>query len=223
MSDALVGRVLDGRYRVEARIARGGMATVYRALDTRLDRVVALKVMHQLFAENDQFVARFNREAKSAARLSHPNVVAVYDQGEDDGYVFLAMEYVQGRTLRDLLRERTRLTPAEALSVLEPVLAALSAAHAAGLVHRDVKPENVLLADDGRVKVADFGLARAAANLEATSATSLIGTVAYLSPEQVDSRHRRRTKRRLLGRRHVVRNAHWPRRPMTARPQCRSH
>ena len=185
MSDALVGRVLDGRYRVEARIARGGMATVYRALDTRLDRVVALKVMHQLFAENDQFVARFIREAKSAARLSHPNVVAVYDQGEDGGYVFLAMEYVHGRTLRDLLRERTRLTPQEALSVLEPVLAALSAAHAAGLVHRDVKPENVLLADDGRVKVADFGLARAAANLEATSATSLIGTVAYLSPEQV--------------------------------------
>jgi serine/threonine protein kinase/beta-lactam-binding protein with PASTA domain len=185
MSDALVGRVLDGRYRVEARIARGGMATVYRALDLRLDRVVALKVMHQLFAENDQFVSRFNREAKSAARLSHPNVVAVYDQGEDDGYVFLVMEYVQGRTLRDLLRERTRLTPGEALSVLEPVLAALSAAHAAGLVHRDVKPENVLLADDGRVKVADFGLARAAANLEATSATSLIGTVAYLSPEQV--------------------------------------
>ena len=185
MSDALVGRVLDGRYRVEARIARGGMATVYRALDTRLDRVVALKVMHQLFAENDQFVARFNREAKSAARLSHPNVVAVYDQGEDDGYVFLAMEYVQGRTLRDLLRERTRLSATEALSVLEPVLAALSAAHAAGLVHRDVKPENVLLADDGRVRVADFGLARAAANLEATSATSLIGTVAYLSPEQV--------------------------------------
>jgi serine/threonine protein kinase/beta-lactam-binding protein with PASTA domain len=185
MSDALVGRILDGRYRVEARIARGGMATVYRALDTRLDRVVALKVMHQLFAENDQFVARFIREAKSAARLSHPNVVAVYDQGEDGGYVFLAMEYVHGRTLRDLLRERTRLTPAEALSVLEPVLAALSAAHAAGLVHRDVKPENVLLADDGRVKVADFGLARAAANLEATSATSLIGTVAYLSPEQV--------------------------------------
>jgi eukaryotic-like serine/threonine-protein kinase len=185
MSDALVGRVLDGRYHVEARVARGGMATVYRALDTRLDRVVALKVMHQLFAENDQFVSRFIREAKSAARLSHPNVVAVYDQGEDAGYVFLVMEYVPGRTLRDLLRERTRLAPADALSILEPVLAALSAAHAAGLVHRDVKPENVLLADDGRVKVADFGLARAAANLEATSQTSLIGTVAYLAPEQV--------------------------------------
>jgi eukaryotic-like serine/threonine-protein kinase len=181
MSDAL----LDGRYRVEARIARGGMGTVYRALDTRLDRVVALKVMHQLFAENDQFVARFIREAKSAARLSHPNVVAVYDQGEDAGYVFLAMEYVPGRTLRDLMRERIRLTPTDALSILEPVLAALSAAHAAGLVHRDVKPENVLIADNGQVKVADFGLARAAANLEPTSATSLIGTVAYLAPEQV--------------------------------------
>jgi eukaryotic-like serine/threonine-protein kinase len=185
VSDSLIGRVLDGRYRVEARIARGGMATVYRALDTRLDRVVALKVMHQVFAEDDEFVARFIREAKSAARLSHPNVVAVFDQGDDAGQVFLAMEYVHGRTLRDLIRERRRLMPQEALSVLQPVLAALSAAHAAGLVHRDVKPENVLLADDGRVKVADFGLARAAANRAATSATTLIGTVAYLAPEQV--------------------------------------
>ncbi len=161
------------------------MATVYRALDTRLDRVVALKVMHQVFAEDDEFVARFIREAKSAARLSHPNVVAVFDQGDDAGQVFLAMEYVHGRTLRDLIRERRRLVPQEALSILQPVLAALSAAHAAGLVHRDVKPENVLLADDGRVKVADFGLARAAANRAATSATTLIGTVAYLAPEQV--------------------------------------
>jgi beta-lactam-binding protein with PASTA domain len=123
--------------------------------------------------------------ATSAARLSHPNVVAVFDQGDDAGHVFLAMEYVPGRTLRDLLRERTRLSPNEALSILQPVLAALSAAHTAGLVHRDVKPENVLLADDGRVKVADFGLAKAAANLAATSATTLIGTVAYLAPEQV--------------------------------------
>jgi eukaryotic-like serine/threonine-protein kinase len=185
VSDSLIGRVLDGRYRVESRIARGGMATVYRALDLRLDRVVALKVMHQMFADDDEFVARFIREAKSAARLSHPNVVAVFDQGDDGGHVFLAMEYVPGRTLRDLLRERTRLSANEALSILQPVLAALSAAHTAGLVHRDVKPENVLLADDGRVKVADFGLARAAANLEATSATTLIGTVAYLAPEQV--------------------------------------
>jgi serine/threonine-protein kinase len=185
VSDSLVGRVLDGRYRVESRIARGGMATVYRALDVRLDRLVALKVMHQLYAEDDEFVARFIREAKSAARLSHPNVVAVFDQGDDDGHVFLAMEYVQGRTLRDLLRERNHLQPQEALAILQPVLAALSAAHAAGLIHRDIKPENVLLADDGRIKVADFGLARAAASHTVTSTTTLIGTVAYLPPEQV--------------------------------------
>ena len=185
VSDSLVGRVLDDRYRVESRIARGGMATVYRALDVRLDRLVALKVMHQMYAEDDEFVARFIREAKSAARLSHPNVVAVFDQGDDDGHVFLAMEYVQGRTLRDLLRERGHLQPQEALSILQPVLAALSAAHTAGLIHRDVKPENVLLADDGRVKVADFGLARAAASHTVTSTTTLIGTVAYLAPEQV--------------------------------------
>ncbi|HEX7107488.1 MAG TPA: Stk1 family PASTA domain-containing Ser/Thr kinase [Acidothermaceae bacterium] len=185
VSDSLVGQVLDGRYKVESRIAKGGMATVYRALDVRLDRLVAIKVMHQIFADDDEFVARFIREAKSAARLSHPNVVAVFDQGDDNGHVFLAMEYVPGRTLRDLLRERRRLAPQEALSILAPVLSALSAAHAAGLVHRDVKPENVLLADDGRVKVADFGLARAVAGRTATSATTLIGTVAYLAPEQV--------------------------------------
>jgi eukaryotic-like serine/threonine-protein kinase len=185
VSDSLVGRVLDGRYRVESRIARGGMATVYRALDVRLDRLVALKVMHQLYSEDDEFVARFIREAKSAARLSHPNVVAVFDQGDDAGHVFLAMEYVPGRTLRDLLLERGRLAPQEALAILAPVLAALSAAHSAGLIHRDVKPENVLLSDDGRVKVADFGLARAAASHTVTSATTLIGTVAYLAPEQV--------------------------------------
>jgi eukaryotic-like serine/threonine-protein kinase len=119
VSDSLIGRVLDGRYRVESRIARGGMATVYRALDLRLDRVVALKVMHQMFADDDEFVARFIREAKSAARLSHPNVVAVFDQGDDGGHVFLAMEYVPGRTLRDLLRERTRLSANEALSILQ--------------------------------------------------------------------------------------------------------
>jgi serine/threonine-protein kinase len=187
LSDALVGQLLDGRYRVEARIARGGMATVYTALDTRLDRIVAVKVMHPQFAHDDGFVARFNREAKAAARLSHPNVVSVYDQGEDGGNIFLAMEYVEGRTLRDLLRERGRLTPAQALSIAEPVVSALRAAHGAGLVHRDIKPENVLLADDGRIKVADFGLARAVAVADATATTGLlIGTVAYLAPEQVE-------------------------------------
>ncbi len=188
VTDPVVGRLLDGRYRVGERIARGGMATVYAGLDTRLDRPVAVKVMHPGYAEDQDFVARFTREARSAARLSHPNVVAVFDQGEDQGTVFLVMEYVAGRTLRDLLHERGRLTPTEAFDVLEPVLAALSAAHQAGIVHRDVKPENVLLADDGRVKVADFGLARAASAASSSQATQgvLIGTVAYLSPEQVE-------------------------------------
>jgi eukaryotic-like serine/threonine-protein kinase len=187
VKDPLVGRVLDGRYHVKSRMARGGMATVYEAVDSRLDRTVALKVMHPGLAEDEEFVSRFIREAKSAARLSHPNVVAVYDQGADGGHVFLAMEHVQGRTLRDLLREAGRLNPRQALDVLEPMLAALGAAHQAGIVHRDVKPENVLLSDDGRVKVADFGLARAVAN--ATSHTTsgiLMGTVGYLSPEQVE-------------------------------------
>jgi beta-lactam-binding protein with PASTA domain len=187
VKDPLVGRVLDGRYHVVSKLARGGMATVYEAVDSRLDRTVALKVMHPGLAEDDEFVSRFIREAKSAARLSHPNVVAVFDQGADDGHVFLAMEYVPGRTLRDLLNEVGKLNPRQALEVFEPLLAALGAAHHAGIVHRDVKPENVLLSDDGRVKVADFGLARAVAN--ATSHTTsgiLMGTVGYLSPEQVE-------------------------------------
>jgi serine/threonine-protein kinase len=188
VSDSVVGRLLDDRYRVGDRIARGGMATVYAGMDTRLDRPVAIKIMHPGYAEDAAFVARFTREARSAARLSHPNVVSVFDQGEDGGTVFLVMEYVAGRTLRDLLQERGRLSPAETIEVMEPVLGALAAAHQAGIVHRDVKPENVLLADDGRVKVADFGLARAASAAGSSQATQgvLIGTVAYLSPEQVE-------------------------------------
>ncbi|MFC5998385.1 Stk1 family PASTA domain-containing Ser/Thr kinase [Quadrisphaera sp. GCM10027208] len=186
VSDPLVGRSVDGRYVVRSRVARGGMATVYLATDTRLERDVALKVMHPHLADDEQFVARFHREARSAARLSHPNVVAVYDQGADGDCVYLAMEYVPGQTLRDLLATSAPLTPREALGVLEPVLDALGAAHRAGIVHRDVKPENVLLADDGRVKVADFGLARAASSAASgTTQGMLIGTVAYLSPELV--------------------------------------
>jgi eukaryotic-like serine/threonine-protein kinase len=192
VSDPLVGRLLDGRYRVDERVARGGMAMVYAGLDTRLDRPVAIKVMHLQYAEDADFVARFGREARAAARLNHPCVVSVHDQGEDAGCVFLIMEYVPGRTLRDLLHERGRLAPAEALDLLEPVLAALAAAHAAGIVHRDVKPENVLLADDGRVKVADFGLARAFSVGPGTTTRTqgvLLGTMAYLSPEQVRQDH----------------------------------
>jgi beta-lactam-binding protein with PASTA domain/predicted Ser/Thr protein kinase len=185
--DALLGRTLDGRYRVLRRLADGGMATVYLAVDERLDREVALKVMLPHLAHDESFVTRFRHEARSAASLSHPNVVAVFDQGEDGGYVFLAMEYVPGQTLREVLRSGEPLSPRAALDVLESMLEALAQAHATGLIHRDVKPENVILNDNGTVKVADFGLARAVADKTATSTSGvLLGTVAYLSPEQVE-------------------------------------
>jgi serine/threonine-protein kinase len=185
LKDPLVGHVLDGRYRVDARIAVGGMATVYRAVDTRLDRVLALKVMHPALAADASFVERFIREAKSVAHLAHPNVVGVFDQGAEGSYVYLAMEYVAGCTLRDVLRERGALQPRAALDILEPVLAALGAAHRAGFVHRDMKPENVLIGDDGRVKVADFGLVRAVGSVTNTTG-SVLGTVSYLAPEQIE-------------------------------------
>jgi eukaryotic-like serine/threonine-protein kinase len=188
VSDPLFGQLLDGRYLVGARIARGGMATVYEATDLRLDRLVALKVMQQSLADDEMFSQRFVREARAAARLTHPNVVAVYDQGEDAGVLFLAMEYVPGRhTLRDVIRDDGPLPPTRALSLLEEVLKAIAAAHEAGLVHRDIKPENVLLTPRGQVKVADFGLARAISSATAATATGgiLMGTVSYLPPELV--------------------------------------
>ena len=185
LADPLAGRLLDGRYAVTARIAHGGMATVYRAMDTRLDREVALKVMHAELARDDDFVRRFIGEAKSVARLSHQNVVAVFDQGADGPFLYLAMEYVPGRTLKELLRDNGRLPPATALGIMTGVLDGLAAAHASGIVHRDIKPENVLLTADGRVKVADFGLARAHAAAGHTRTGLLIGTVAYVPPEQV--------------------------------------
>ncbi len=189
-TDPLVGRSLEGRYRILERIARGGMSTVYAAVDERLDRLVAVKVMSSALSADPAFSDRFAREARAAARLTHLNAVSVYDQGHEVGpdghHVFLVMELVEGRTLRDLIRERGRLTPAEAVSVMEPVLSALSAAHRAGLVHRDVKPENILLSDDGVVKVADFGLARAVETDAASTRTGLMmGTVAYCAPEQI--------------------------------------
>ncbi|KOV93708.1 serine/threonine protein kinase [Streptomyces sp. NRRL B-3648] len=161
------------------------MATVYRALDTRLDRVLALKVMHPALAVDGTFVERFIREAKSVARLDHPNVVQVFDQGTDGSYVYLAMEYIAGCTLRDVLRERGAVQPRAALDILEPVLAALGAAHRAGFVHRDMKPENVLIGDDGRVKVADFGLVRSVDTVTSTTG-AVLGTVSYLAPEQIE-------------------------------------
>ena len=183
------GRLLDGRYRIGPRIARGGMAGVYEAHDVRLDRTVAVKIMHPGLGDGDSndFAERFVREARAAARLSHPNVVAVYDQGDDDGTVFLVMELIAGHTLRDTVTKESPMAPSRALALLEPVVSALASAHRSGLIHRDVKPENVLIADDGRVKVADFGLAKAISAETQHTATQgvLIGTVSYLAPELV--------------------------------------
>jgi eukaryotic-like serine/threonine-protein kinase len=186
-SDPMIGRLLDGRYRVEARVARGGMATVYTATDTRLDRSVAVKVMHAGLGSDDEFAARFVREARSAARLNHASVVAVFDQGDDDGIVYLVMEYVQGQTLRALLNEEAPLPPQRAVAMLEQILVAVTAAHDAGLIHRDLKPENVLISTEGVVKVADFGLARAVSATTAATATGgvIVGTVSYMAPELV--------------------------------------
>lgn len=193
--DHQTGRLLDNRYRIGSRIARGGMASVYEAVDTRLDRTVAVKIMHPGLGDatshdDDSFARRFVREARSAARLSHSNVVAVYDQGRDetgDGTIYLVMEYVPGHTLRDTITKEAPMSPERALSIIDPVLSALAAAHRAGLIHRDVKPENVLIADDGRIKVADFGLAKAVSAETQHTATNgvLIGTVSYLAPELV--------------------------------------
>lgn len=193
----LVGTLLEGRYRVDKLLARGGMSSVYRGLDTRLDRQVAIKIMDPRFADDRSFVERFEREARSAARLHHPHVVAVHDQGfdtgvgEESGRAFLVMELVDGGTLRELLTQRGQLDIPLALSIAEPVLSALGAAHSAGLVHRDVKPENVLIGRGGTalsggvVKVGDFGLVRAVANAGTTSSSVILGTVGYVSPEQV--------------------------------------
>src|SRR5690625_4866509 len=159
------------------------MARVYRAVDERLEREVALKVMHSHLADNDVFRSRFQREARSAARLSHPAVVAVFDQGVDGDAVYLAMELIEGKTVREFLNAERVLTVDEAVTIIEPVLDALGAAHRAGIIHRDVKPENVLMGEDGTVKVADFGLARAVTDATATSTNTVMGTVAYLSPE----------------------------------------
>ena len=184
---APIGQLLDGRYLVESQIARGGMATVYLARDVRLERTVALKIAHPELARDREFVARFIGEARAVARLSSPNVVGVFDQGSTGDLHYIAMEYVPGPTLRELLNTRGRLSPRESLDIIERVLAGLAAAHDAGIIHRDVKPENVLLGNGTSVKVADFGLARAASGVRYTRTGLLIGTAAYLAPEQVAS------------------------------------
>jgi serine/threonine protein kinase, bacterial len=183
--DPLDNTLLDGRYLVQSKIASGGTSTVYRGVDVRLDRPVALKVMDSRYAGDSQFLHRFQLEARTVARLKNPGLVAVYDQGMDARHPFLVMELIEGGTLRELLAERGPMPPHAVAAVLRPMLGGLAAAHRAGLVHRDVKPENVLISDDGEVKIADFGLVRAVAAAGITSTSVILGTAAYLSPEQV--------------------------------------
>lgn len=189
MSD-LVGEIIDGRYQLTRIIDSGGMATIYAAIDLRLDRQVAVKIMHPHLAQDELYVERFIREAKAAAALAHPNIVSIQDQGWNQGgipAVFIVMELVEGATLRDYLNERGSLPLVELLSIIKPVLSALAAAHRLGIVHRDVKPENVLISKDGRVKIADFGLARGSIIGQTMTAESsvVLGSVSYLAPEQV--------------------------------------
>jgi len=173
-----------GRYRLERQLGHGGMATVHLGRDSELDRLVAVKVLAESLAGDEAFRRRFLREARLAARLSHPNVVGVYDAGEDAGGPFIVMEYVEGRTLAELLGERGRLPADEAVALGLQACHGLEHAHQAGLVHRDVKPQNLLLRSDGTLKIADFGIARAAETTALTQIGTILGTAAYLSPEQ---------------------------------------
>lgn len=189
MSD-LSGELIDNRYELIRIIANGGMGTIYEGLDTRLDRKVAVKIMHPHLAQDEDFIARFIREAKAAAALSHPNIVNVMDQGWNQSgipAVFLVMELVEGQTLRELLSRKGNFTVSETINYLAPVVSALAAAHNLGIVHRDIKPENILISDDGRIKIADFGLARGTGlgQTMTAEASVILGSVSYLSPEQV--------------------------------------
>ena len=182
-TDPLIGLLVDERYRVTRRLARGGMATVYVAQDERLDRPVALKVMHPHLADSAAFVERFRREARSAARIVHPGVVSVFDQGVVTGQGFLVMELIDGTNLRQLLRAQGAFTIPQALRYTTDTLEALRAAHRVGVIHRDIKPENILVPSDGPAKVTDFGLARAASEVSMSSTGNMLGTVAYIAPE----------------------------------------
>ena len=189
MSD-LTGELIDNRYLLKRVVAAGGMATIYYALDLRLDRPVAVKIMHPHLANDEDFVGRFIREAKAVAALAHPNIVAIQDQGWNESgvpAVFIVMEYIEGFTLRDVISEQGALGVNESLRYFAPVLSAMSAAHKSGILHRDIKPENILISKDGRVKIADFGLAKGAqlGSTLTVESSVILGSVSYLSPEQV--------------------------------------
>jgi len=183
-TDSLLGTVYDGRYKILKRCGQGGMANVYLAEDETLGREVAIKVLHERFATDDSFKERFHREASAAARLNHPNIVQVYDRGQTGNTYYIVMEYVDGLTLKDLVKTRGPLTEAEVLNYTRQALHALRFAHRNGVVHRDIKPHNLMVDADGRVRIADFGIARAGADEGLTEAGSIVGTAQYLSPEQ---------------------------------------
>jgi eukaryotic-like serine/threonine-protein kinase len=185
VTEAPTQTLVDGRYRVQDRIGSGGMGDVYRAEDTHLKRDVALKVLHRRFARDEQFVERFRREASSAASLQHPNVVSVYDRGEHDGTYYIAMEHLDGRTLKELVAEDSPLPQERAIDIGIQILQAAGFAHKRGVVHRDFKPQNVIVDGRDEVKVTDFGIARAGAS-DITETGSILGTAQYLSPEQAE-------------------------------------
>jgi serine/threonine-protein kinase len=183
-ASVMIGELFDGRYRLERRIGSGGMADVYLATDQSLGRPVAIKVLSDRYAQDDGFVERFRREASSAAGLSHPNIVAVYDRGEAEGTYYIAMEFLDGPTLKEEIVRRAPLPEAEAINWASQALDALDYAHRNGVIHRDVKPHNMVLTEDGRLKVTDFGIARAQNTQQMTEVGSIVGTAQYLSPEQ---------------------------------------
>jgi serine/threonine-protein kinase len=183
MSDTLIDTIFDGRYRILRKLGAGGMAAVYLAEDDELGRRVAIKILNDRYANDELFVERFRREAKSAAGLSHPNIVSVYDRGEAEGTYYIAMEVIEGRSLKESIRTQGRLRPAQAIAYTRQILAALRFAHRNGIIHRDIKPHNILVGAEERLKVTDFGIARAGAS-QMTEAGSIMGTAQYLSPEQ---------------------------------------
>ena len=214
---------LGGRYRIERELGRGGMAKVFLGTDTVLGRTVAVKILAPQYADDDSFVQRFRREAQAAASITHPNIVSVFDTGSDDGVHFIVMEYVEGRTLAEILAGGGRILPDRAIEIAMDVDRALEAAHARGVIHRDIKPGNIMLDPRGDVKVTDFGIARVTTTADTVAQTAaILGTAAYLSPEQAQGLPDRRALGHLLARVRAVRDGHGARRPSSATRPWRS-